>query len=360
MRAVIGGRGIALVATGLTASAMAALPAVAGAGAPDATSQPQEQSSELLPTTTTTSATAAKPAAAPAKRAARPAKLSVRLRGAHHGKIRVGTRVHAIGHIHPFVAGQHVRVKLLRKGHVVNNLNPEVKRVGHKHIGSFGITSDRLVKPGHYRAVATHDWTPQQKKATARSKKFGINYPDLDPGDRNTAVKTFNRLLARAGYYTESGKHYGPKTSYAVMAFSKVNKLSRTFNASPGMFKALANGKGSFHLKYPHAGKHVEVDISRQVMVLANHGRAQYTFHVSTGAPATPTIRGHYQFYSRDAGYNSEGMYYSVYWHGGYAIHGYASVPAYPASHGCVRNEIRDAIFAYNWVSIGMSIYTYG
>ena len=48
-------------------------------------------------------------------------------------------------------------------------------------------------------------------------------------------------------------------------------------------------------------------------MVLAKHGKAQYTFPVSTGAPATPTIRGHYHFYCADPGYNSEGMYYSVY-----------------------------------------------
>ena len=43
-------------------------------------------------------------------------------------------------------------------------------------------------------------------------------------------------------------------------------------------------------------------------------------------------------------------MYYSVYWHGGYAIHGYHSVPPYPASHGCVRNPIPESIFIYDWV----------
>ena len=46
-------------------------------------------------------------------------------------------------------------------------------------------------------------------------------------------------------------------------------------------------------------------------------------------------------------------MYYSVYWHGGYAIHGYHSVPPYPASHGCVRNPIPESKFIYNWVTSG-------
>ena len=30
-------------------------------------------------------------------------------------------------------------------------------------------------------------------------------------------------------------------------------------------------------------------------------------------------------------------LWYPLYFKGGFAIHGYPSVPAYPASHGCVR-----------------------
>ena len=50
-------------------------------------------------------------------------------------------------------------------------------------------------------------------------------------------------------------------------------------------------------------------------------------------------------------------MYYSVYFHGGYATHGYHSVPTYNASHGCVRNPIPDSIFIYNWIHLGESIW---
>jgi lipoprotein-anchoring transpeptidase ErfK/SrfK len=101
------------------------------------------------------------------------------------------------------------------------------------------------------------------------------------------------------------------------------------------------------------------VDISRQVEVLASHGKPRYTIPVSTGAPATPTIRGHYQFYSRQPGYNSHGMYYSVYWHAGYAIHGYDPVPAYAASHGCIRIPIPSAKAVYRWIRLGDPIYVY-
>ena len=30
-------------------------------------------------------------------------------------------------------------------------------------------------------------------------------------------------------------------------------------------------------------------------------------------------------------------LWYPLYFHRGFALHGYPSVPAYPASHGCVR-----------------------
>jgi lipoprotein-anchoring transpeptidase ErfK/SrfK len=235
-----------------------------------------------------------------------------------------------------------------------------VKRVHNSDKGRFALRSPGLVKPGTYRVVARHFATPTQDKAIARSAKFRVKYPNLGRHDHNVDVRLFNRLLVREGYYTTHGKSYSAKTGFAVMAFRKVNGMHRSFNATPGIFRKLAAGKGSFHLHHPGAGKHVEVDISKQVMVLANHGRAQHTFHVSTGAPATPTIRGHYQFYMRQPGFNSHGMYYSVYWHGGYAIHGYHSVPPFPASHGCVRNPIPESKFIYDWVRLGMSIYTYG
>ena len=112
------------------------------------------------------------------------------------------------------------------------------------------------------------------------------------------------------------------------MAFRKTNKMSRSFNATPDIFRTLADGKGGFNLKYPGAGRHVEVDISRQVMVLADNGKAQYVFHVSTGAPATPSDKGDVPLLPQGPRLQPVGMYYSVYYNRGEATHGYKSVPA--------------------------------
>jgi lipoprotein-anchoring transpeptidase ErfK/SrfK len=43
----------------------------------------------------------------------------------------------------------------------------------------------------------------------------------------------------------------------------------------------------------------------------------------------------------------------------GYAIHGFASVPTYAASHGCIRVPIPVARSIYDWISLGDTIYVY-
>jgi lipoprotein-anchoring transpeptidase ErfK/SrfK len=52
-------------------------------------------------------------------------------------------------------------------------------------------------------------------------------------------------------------------------------------------------------------------------------------------------------------------MYYSFYFYGGYAIHGYESVPDYPASHGCIRTFIADQPEVYNRIHYGESIFVF-
>ncbi len=126
------------------------------------------------------------------------------------------------------------------------------------------------------------------------------------------------------------------------------------------MMARLAKGGGTFRLRYPNVkGRHVEADLSRQVLVLANGDKIERIYHTSSGAPATPTVRGTYKFYLAQPGYNSKEMYYSKYFIRGYAIHGYKSVPVFNASHGCLRVPLDDAVSIYNWVQIGDRIDVY-
>lgn len=287
------------------------------------------------------------------------AKLKVTLEGLRHHQLKVGDRLSAIGRISPYVPRQNVKLRVVRNGHAVKERTFHVTEIGHSGVGRFHVKTQKLIAPGPYHVVALHRQTANQAPARRVSKAVGVSYPNLNQGDSGNSVRLFTDLLAARGYYVRHTASYDDRVGLAVLAFRKVNGMARTTNATPGIFRTLARGKGGFKLKYPNAGKHVEVDISRQVMALADHGKALHIFHVSTGAPATPTITGHYQVYSKTPGRLPDGMYYSSFWHGGYAIHGYPSVPTYNASHGCVRVPEVFAIWIYNWLPIGTDVYTY-
>jgi len=152
-------------------------------------------------------------------------------------------------------------------------------------------------------------------------------------------------------------KRFNDSTGLAILAFRKVNRMPRQTKYNASIYKMLLQGRGAFPLQHGDAGKHVEADLSRQVLVLADGDKPEYTFPISSGKPSTPTVTGTYHFYLKVPGYNSERMYYSAFFIRGYATHGYVPVPNYAASHGCLRNPIPDSKFIYNWINIGDTIY---
>ena len=95
-------------------------------------------------------------------------------------------------------------------------------------------------------------------------------------------------------------------------------------------------------------------------MLALIYGDSVYRIYpISSGKPSTPTILGHFRVYLRTPGYLPDGMYYSDFFHGGYAIHGYNPAPDYPASHGCRHLPIVDAISVFNWLNYGDVVDVY-
>jgi hypothetical protein len=177
----------------------------------------------------------------------------------------------------------------------------------------------------------------------------------LTPG-RKTLL--FNRLLQKNGYHMGDVTDYvDESTQLGIIALRKVNELPISDSYAPKLFTLLLSGRAGFQPVHQEDGRHVEVDLSRQVLALVEDGKATDVVHVSTGAFGTPT--GDYHFYEKGPGYNAKGMYYSIYYSGNYATHGYSSVPYYPASHGCVRNPEAYSVFIYNWISLGDPMYIY-
>ena len=94
------------------------------------------------------------------------------------------------------------------------------------------------------------------------------------------------------------------------------------------------------------------------MLFLVRDGQVALIVPVSTGASGNTPL-GHWPVYSRVPGFNAKAMYYSSFFTGAYAIHGYQSVPPYPASHGCVRIPLWFAYRLYSLIDYGTEIYIY-
>ena len=92
--------------------------------------------------------------------------------------------------------------------------------------------------------------------------------------------------------------------------------------------RSARRGEGSFHVRYRSDGRHVEANLTKQVLAeIEPGGHVSRIYTTSSGKPSTPTVIGRFRVYVKTPGENSEGMVDSNYFIRGYAIHGYAEVP---------------------------------
>ena len=105
------------------------------------------------------------------------------------------------------------------------------------------------------------------------------------------------------------------------------------------------------------AGLVARISVSSQTMTVSHYGRVIHTWPVSTARGGYFTPRGSYRptrlnrmWYSRK--YHMSPMPYSLFFRGGYAIHGTNSIRQLgrPASHGCVRLHPGNAAALYRLV----------
>jgi len=201
---------------------------------------------------------------------------------------------------------------------------------------------------------------PSQQSLHALERHVARMNGSLRLGMHGPAVLLLQDELARLRYAVPVSGRFDAATGRAVLAFRKVIGLERIESANAGVFQRLQHGAGRFKVRYPGDGKHVEADLSKQVLVEIEHGRVRRIYTMSSGKPSTPTVLGRFHVYSKTPGTNSEGMVDSNYFIRGYAIHGYAEVPSYAASHGCLRIPIPDAPAVFAWVQVGdpVDVYT--
>ncbi len=211
----------------------------------------------------------------------------------------------------------------------------------------------------------------------AKTVSTGGGFGQGASGAKVTAVQ--ERLAALNYDVTLADGKYGDQLYHAVMAFQKVNGLSRTGRVNTQTLTALDSATEPSPLIATGGTDRIEIDLQKQYLALYKGGTIYRLLSISSGSgkefcvydPTTKktecdkaiTPGGSFRVRSRWVGWRESklGLLYNpLYFNGGIAIHGAPSVPATPASHGCVRIPMISAQWFPEQVADGTPVYVFG
>ena len=166
---------------------------------------------------------------------------------------------------------------------------------------------------------------------------------------------------------------FGGGTAMAVWAFQKLHGQPADARVTPELVQQIQRAPLSDPLMPDGGPTRTEIDLGRQVMLVWQDGQLRLVTHVSTGTGKrycengscgiATTPGGSYRYTWRYSGWRTSRLgqlYNPVYFNGGIAVHGARSVPAYPASHGCVRIPMHIAEYFPSLVRRGDPVYVLG
>ncbi|MGD9996919.1 MAG: L,D-transpeptidase family protein [Ilumatobacteraceae bacterium] len=194
----------------------------------------------------------------------------------------------------------------------------------------------------------------------------------------DTVARAQQRLLDLGFWNSGADGNYGWTTSQAIMAFQKWMQLPNTSGVLDETSAAALNGNLCRPVPGITSGDLFEVDKGKQLAFIIRGGKALWVLNISSGGNYNYTAKdqktgailndraytpvGTFRVYrvSDDPAYfGSLGeLYRPRFIVGGVAVHGYRSVPNYPASHGCIRvsNPAMDMIWATNAMPMGGTV----
>ena len=236
-------------------------------------------------------------------------------------------------------------------------------------------TSRPKAKTTPKRAVVKRKVAPKPKAVSTSTGGSGFGQ-----GASGAKVVAVQERLSLLKYdVTSADGKYGDQLYHAVMAFQKVNGLPRTGRVTNQTLAALETATEPTPLIATGGADRIEIDLEKQYLGLYKGGALLRLLSISSGNnkefcvydPETKktecdkavTPGGSFRVRSRWVGWRESklGLLYNpLYFNGGIAIHGAPSVPATPASHGCVRIPMISAQWFPEQVGDGMAVYVFG
>jgi hypothetical protein len=259
------------------------------------------------------------------------------------------------GEVRPYVPGQFVTVRAYLHGRLIRSAKLRIVPV--RGAGLFVETLSTR-SPGDVTVKIAHEPTSALARFTA-TRRYGVLDERIGFGSTGRFVQLVQQRLAALHFYIPQSGVYDSGTGLAIDAYHRLLHWGTSQTLDHATITWLLNGWGEFRIRFPSHGKHAEGNLGLQLLALAYGRRVYRIYPISSGKPSTPTILGDFHVYSKVPGTLPDGMYFSNFFYGGYAIHGYNPAPDFPASHGCMRVPMSDAISIYDWLDRGDWVDTY-
>jgi hypothetical protein len=182
-----------------------------------------------------------------------------------------------------------------------------------------------------------------------------------------SAIREAQTLLTDLGYPVGGIDGVdGPRTRQGLCAWRRLE--GRTASRAGLTGSELEAIRATTRLPKAKTGRGVTVDRTCQTVYYRQDGRWRKVLIASTGKSGTLPKVGDYKVQRRRAGWHtsslypasSPNMYNTLYFSGAIAIHGSKSVPAYPASAGCVRVTPKGADYLFARMKVGDPVKVIG
>ena len=199
---------------------------------------------------------------------------------------------------------------------------------------------------------------------SARSLETRVQAPwrRVAVGSKGPMVKGLLTALSRLKVRVPGlGTSFTGQCGDALVAFQKAYGLSRSRVAGKAVWRKL---DGAIVVKPRHKSPrvHIEVNKTRQILMVVRNGAVYGYIPVSTGATGN-TPEGSFRIQRKSPAtatfFGSGTLTWVMGFVGNFAIHGYPEVPSYPASHGCVREPMWVADWTYAHSFVGERLYVY-
>jgi hypothetical protein len=176
-------------------------------------------------------------------------------------------------------------------------------------------------------------------------------------------VAGLEQQLTRLGFWLGTpDNRFDSGTAHAVVAFQKLAGLPPDGVVGDRTVAALASATPP--TPRSPTGHLLEIDLTHQVLIVAHDGATRAVLDISSGRVAGTTPIGRFVITRQIEGYHRAPLgvlYRPKYFFEGVAVHGYPTVPPYPASHGCVRttNAGMDWLWSSGVAPIGTAVWVY-